>query len=286
MRVGRFAPSPTGPLHMGSLITALASFLDIKTHHGHWSIRIDDLDQSRNHPEATKKILESLKQHGLYSDTSIIYQSQNIANYKTAISQLGSSLFGCICSRKSLARSPRYPGTCRNKELSIIDAAIRIKTPDKKVAFIDKIKGQIETHLSEDIGDFILVRKDKIFSYNLATALDDGGDMITDVLRGEDLLPLTNQQIFLMNELNLDPPEYSHIPVLCYQDGTKLSKQSGAKPLNNETAIDNILFAMKSLGLKPPLYINTIFTLIEWAVDNWTTDNLPNKFEPYQPIND
>ena len=270
---------------MGSLITALASFLDIKHRQGNWSIRIDDLDHPRNHPEGTKTILESLKQHGLYSDTRIIYQSQNLANYEKAISQLDSSLFVCICTRKSLARSPRYPGTCRNKELSIVDAAIRIKTPDKKVAFIDKIKGRIETHLSQDIGDFILVRNDKIFSYNLATALDDGGDMITDVLRGEDLLPLTNQQIFLMNELNLDPPEYSHIPVLCHPDGTKLSKQSGAKPLNNKTAIENIHFAMKLLGLKPPTYISTIFSLIEWALANWTTDNLPNKFQPYQQAN-
>ena len=283
MRVGRFAPSPTGPLHMGSLITALASFLDIKQQQGNWSIRIDDLDHPRNDPEATDIILDSLQKHGLNSDTNIVYQSQNLQIYKKAISRLHSSLFRCICSRKSLAKSPIYPGTCRNKKLPNSNASIRIKMPNEKLAFIDKIRGRIEIHLAEEIGDLILVRRDKIFSYNLATSVDDGSDTITDVLRGQDLLPLTNQQIFLMNKLNLRPPEYAHIPVLCYPDGTKLSKQSGAKPLNNETPIDNITLAIKILGQKnPPTYINTVLQLIEWAIDNWDIENLPQKLQPYQ----
>ena len=283
MRVGRFAPSPTGPLHMGSLITALASFLDIKQQQGNWSIRIDDLDHPRNDPEATDIILDSLQKHGLNWDMNIVYQSQNLQIYKKAMSRLHSSLFRCICSRKSLANLPIYPGTCRNKKLSNSDASIRIKIPNEKLAFIDKIRGRIEIHLAEEIGDLILVRRDKIFSYNLATSVDDGSDTITDVLRGQDLLPLTNQQIFLMNELNLQPPEYAHIPVLCYPDGTKLSKRSGAKPLNNETPIDNITLAIKILGQKkPPTYINTVSQLIKWAIDNWDIENLPQKLQPYQ----
>ena len=283
MRVGRFAPSPSGPLHMGSLITALASFVDIKQRQGLWSIRIDDLDQPRNDPDATKIILDSLTKHGLNSDTNIVYQSQNLQSYKKAIDQLSSSLFRCVCSRKSLAISPIYPGTCRDKNLSNSNVSIRIKTPDEKLAFIDKIRGRIEVNLAKEIGDFILVRRDRIFSYNLATSLDDGDDTITDVLRGQDLLPLTNQQIFLMNELNLQPPEYAHIPVLCYPDGTKLSKQSGAKPLNSETPIENITLAIEILGQKkPPTYINTVFQLIEWAIDNWDIENLPQKLQPYQ----
>jgi glutamyl-Q tRNA(Asp) synthetase len=150
------------------------------------------------------------------------------------------------------------------------------------MTFKDKIQGLIVTHLSTEVGDLILRRRDKIFSYNLATACDDGADSITDVLRGADLLPLTNQQIFLMKLLKLEPPEYSHIPVVCYPDGTKLSKQSGATKLDNKFAVDNLLIAMKFLGLEPPKYLASVPNLLEWAIDHWSIENLPKNFQPYQ----
>ena len=282
MRVGRFAPTPTGPLHMGSLVAALASFLDIKKNKGIWSIRIDDLDHPRNDPEAATNILECLKQHGLVSEVKTSLQSENLDNYESAMEALNPLLFRCNCSRKSVAKYEVYPGTCREKDLSAEDAAVRLKMPNKKMTFKDKIQGLIVTHLSTEVGDLILRRRDKIFSYNLATACDDGADRITDVLRGADLLSLTNQQIFLMNQLKLEPPEYSHIPVVCYPDGTKLSKQSGASQLNNKYAVDNLLTAMKFLGLEPPKYLAHIPNLLEWAIDHWSIENLPKNFQPYQ----
>ena len=281
MKIGRFAPSPTGPLHMGSLITALASYLDIKSKKGLWLIRIDDLDPPRTAPGATQAILESLFAHGLVSDRAVIYQSENLRNYESQLAKLLPHIYSCECSRKILARHKIYPGTCRDKVLSTDDFALRIKVPNTLISFNDKIRGETKTNLQQEVGDFIVVRRDKLFSYNLATACDDGGQGITDVLRGEDLLLLTNPQIFLMNMLKLKTPEYSHIPVLCNTHGHKLSKQAGAPPVKNFEAVENLTRAMRFLGLTIPEHIKTVNSVIEWGIRNWSANQIPKQFDFY-----
>ena len=279
MKIGRFAPSPTGPLHMGSLTTALASYLDIKSKMGLWLIRIDDLDPPRTVPGSIQAILESLFAHGLVSDRAVIYQSKNLVKYESQLAKLLPHLYSCRCSRKILKRHKIYPGTCRNKAFLTENVALRIKVPDIQISFNDNIKGETITNLQQEVGDFIVVRRDKLFSYNLATACDDGDQGITDVLRGEDLLSLTNPQIFLMNMLRLTTPEYSHIPVLCNTNGHKLSKQTGAPPIKNFEAVKNLTNAMRLLGFKIPGHIKTIASIIEWGIKNWSTNQIPKKFE-------
>ena len=281
MKIGRFAPSPTGPLHMGSLITALASYLDIKSKKGLWLIRIDDLDPPRTAPGATQAILESLFAHGLVSDRSVIYQSENLRNYESQLAKLLPHIYSCECNRKILARHKIYPGTCRDKVLSTDDFALRIRVPNTLLSFNDKIRGETKTNLQQEVGDFIVVRRDKLFSYNLATACDDGDQGITDVLRGEDLLSLTNPQIFLMNMLKLKTPEYSHIPVLCNINGHKLSKQAGAPPVKNFEAVKNLTRAMRFLGFTIPEHIKTVNSVIEWGIRNWSANQIPKQFDFY-----
>ena len=281
MKIGRFAPSPSGPLHMGSLITALASYLDIKSKRGVWLIRIDDLDKPRVVPGSTQAILESLNAHGLTADRRILYQSKNLKKYENHLAKLLPYLYACECSRKILARHKIYPGTCRNKVLSSADVALRITVPNTLISFNDKIRGETTANLQREVGDFIVVRRDKLFSYNLATACDDGDQGITDVLRGEDLLSATNLQIFLMNMLKLKTPEYSHIPVLCNINGHKLSKQTGAPPVKDFEAVKNLTKAMRFLGFTIPEHIKTVNTLIEWGIKNWSASQIPKRFDFY-----
>tara|TARA_A100001037_G_scaffold50038_1_gene42111 strand:- start:1235 stop:2038 length:804 start_codon:yes stop_codon:yes gene_type:complete len=266
---------------MGSLITALASYLDIKSKKGLWLIRIDDLDPPRTAPGATQAILESLFAHGLVSDRAVIYQSENLRNYESQLAKLLPHIYSCECSRKILARHKIYPGTCRDKVLSTDDFALRIRVPNTLISFNDKIRGETKTNLQQEVGDFIVVRRDKLFSYNLATACDDGDQGITDVLRGEDLLLLTNPQIFLMNMLKLKTPEYSHIPVLCNINGQKLSKQAGAPPVKNFEAVKNLTRAMRFLGFTIPEHIKTVNSVIEWGIRNWSANQIPKQFDFY-----
>ena len=281
MKIGRFAPSPTGPLHMGSLTTALASYLDIKSKEGLWLIRIDDLDPPRTVPGSIQAILESLFAHGLVSDRAVIYQSENLAKYESQLNKLLPYIYSCECSRKILARHKIYPGTCRDKALSKEDVAQRIKVPNAQISFIDNIKGETIINLQREVGDFIVVRRDKLFSYNLATACDDGDQGITDVLRGEDLHSATNLQIFLMNMLKLKTPEYSHIPVLCNINGHKLSKQTGAPPIKDFEAVKNLTRAMQFLGFTIPEHVKTVTSVIEWGIRNWSANQIPKQFDFY-----
>lgn len=281
MKRGRFAPSATGALHMGSLTTALASFFSIKKQKGYWSVRIDDLDNSRNQPEAVSMILEALKAHGLNADGKIDYQSDHLSIYDKAVKGLEQNCFACTCTRKSLRNFPIYPGTCRLNKKMIKDSAMRIQVPDIELYFKDQIHGLQQTELAKEIGDFILVRRDKVFSYNLTSACDDGADCITDVVRGADLLKSTANQVFLMHKLNLEVPTYTHVPLVCHPDGTKLSKQTGAKPLDNKNAKQNILTAFAFLGLYRPVETQSISSLIQWGINNWSLKNLPGMFSSY-----
>ena len=280
---GRFAPSPTGPLHMGSLITALASYLDAKVKCGQWYVRIDNLDPPREDPAATSEILASLQAHELQGERAIDYQSDHIPRYQQALNQLTDHLFYCTCSRKSLANQATYPGTCRGNTTPIADAAIRLRVSSAPITFIDAVVGRQTVDLTQEYGDFIVRRRDGLWAYNFATAVDDGSDA-THVLRGQDLLDVTPPQIHLMNLLGLSVPAYSHIPLLCFADGTKLSKQTHAPPLDDSRAALNLRAALYYLGMNPPAQPSWLAEQwLEWALAHWEKHDLPRQLPAYMP---
>lgn len=252
--VGRFAPSPTGDLHFGSLYVALASYLSVKSRNGRWLIRMDDLDTQRCVPGADQRIIDSLALHGLQPDAPVIYQSKHTAQYSAALTRLfaGGRLFGCYCSRKDLDGSPIYPGTCRFKPLETTASTLRFRVEKESVSFSDRIMGVQQFRLDLEIGDFIVRRRDASIAYPLACAVDDADGVITEVLRGADLLSTTAAQIRLMEALNLKPPAYGHLPVLRNNLGQKLSKQTFARPLDVNQSARNIHLCLTWLGISLP----------------------------------
>lgn len=279
--IGRFAPSPTGPLHLGSLVAAAGSYLPAKSKNGKWLVRMEDLDPPREEPGAADKILRSLEAHGLHWDGEIIYQSQRHEAYETAIEQLtGSNLaYRCYCSRKILQVTAQqgkygliYPGICRNgatrKELQY---AIRVHTHDSRIGFIDQRIGEYGQRLESEIGDFIIKRADGFFAYQIAVVVDDAWQNITEVVRGEDLLDNTPRQIHLQKLLSLPTPDYYHLPVVKNELGQKLSKQTNAPALDDRRATKNLGRALKYLGLRMPnelQYASPEEILIQ-AVKDW-----------------
>lgn len=279
--LGRFAPSPTGPLHMGSLIAAVASYCDIKQKGGRWHVRIDDLDPPRTAVNACTFILQTLEAHGLISDLPIIYQSQRITAYRDALNQLMSYAFFCTCSRKQLENFPVYPGTCRNNKERLENTSIRLSVGEQKLACHDLVLGTQEHELGKVFGDFVIQRKDGLTSYNLATAVDDAQE-ITHVIRGQDLYPTTPIQLLIMQRLKLSPPTYGHIPVLTYEDGRKLSKQTLAPAIDNELATSNLIKVFTYLGMPVPNTDEwTVEQLLQWGIGNWDLSKVPSKLRPY-----
>jgi glutamyl-Q tRNA(Asp) synthetase len=234
---GRFAPSPTGPLHFGSLVTALGSYLDAKAHGGEWLVRIEDLDTPRVVPGAADDILRTLERFGLEWDGPVLYQSSRIEAYEAALEDLRQKglVFPCGCSRKDVG--DRYPGTCRKALHGRRDmVSWRYRVPDETVEFLDRRLGQQRQNVAEYVGDFVLKRADGLFAYQLAVVVDDGYNGITDVVRGEDLLDSTPRQILLQRALGLPQPRYLHLPVVVNSTGQKLSKQTGATALDPDCA--------------------------------------------------
>jgi|TARA_B110000305_G_scaffold57744_1_gene63917 glutamyl-Q tRNA(Asp) synthetase len=226
---GRFAPSATGPLHLGSVFAALISFLDARYHNGVWLVRIDDLDRFRCSSEHAESILQCLLSFGMEPDEPVIYQSERLNQYAKKFIKLKESgqLYSCLCSRKSLPKSA-YPGSCRSRKGQplISDASVRIDSQALNLCFEDIYQGRIQL---EHPGDFIIKRRDGLFSYQLACAIDEHIDGITQVIRGSDLLPSTVMQKFIAAELNQIAPSYGHFPVLTDRSGEKFSKQSFAR---------------------------------------------------------
>lgn len=290
---GRFAPSPTGPLHMGSLITALASYCDIKQRGGSWHIRIDDIDPQRAAVGALQHIRQALAAHGLLGDAPIRYQSQRLAVYQAARQQLADLCYYCNCSRKSLQGLRLYPGNCRHKSAQApdqatdqapdqaTDHALRILADRQVRSFEDGCKGSHDFVASTDFGDIVIWRRDGLVTYHLATAHDDALDY-SHVVRGDDLFTMTAPQIFLMDKLNLKPPLYAHIPVLTYADGTKLSKQTHAPALNNAAPVANLGRALWHLGQLAPPQDASVVQCLEWAVAHWQLDAVPAQLAPFQ----
>ncbi len=278
---GRFAPSPTGPLHFGSLVSALASYLDAKASQGEWLVRIEDIDPPREQAGAAKLILKALEYYGLHWDQPIIYQSSRHTIYQDYIEYLRKQqqAYPCTCSRKELSIfHGQYPGTCRNQRtLPASPFAIRLKTESTPVNFIDKIQGAQSFNLEEEGGDFIIKRKDGLFAYQLAVVIDDTLQGITHILRGSDLLDSTPRQYYLQSVLGFSHPSYAHIPVIVASDGKKLSKQNLATPLPLEHPQPVLIRALHALNQSPPpeLIGAKVSEIIAWATRHWDSRIIP-----------
>ena len=274
---GRFAPSPTGPLHMGSLMAAAASYLDARSAGVGWQVRIDDLDAPRNQPGAESAILTALERHGLLWDGPVVRQSDRLAHYEAALDALAKQglLFYCHCSRRELADTEVYPGTCRGRARYRRHCAIRVRVDSEVVEYQDLLQGAQREALAQVSGDFVVKRKDGIVAYQLATAVDDGSDAITRVIRGRDLLETTPRQLFLMQRLGLKKPLYGHIPLLRNRAGQKLSKQAHATPLDHGRAAENLTFVLTALGAQPQATGSSCGELLAQACVDFSLRQVP-----------
>ena len=285
---GRFAPTPSGPLHFGSLVAALGSCLDARAHAGEWLLRIEDVDPPRVAHGATQAILRSLDAFGFAWDGPVAYQSGRRDAYQTALERLDAQgiLYGCACSRKAIAATARrgvdgpvYPGTCRERHWRGEPGrapAWRLRVPPVRLGFSDRLLGRIACDLARECGDFVLKRGDGVFAYQLAVVVDDADQGINHVVRGADLLVSTPRQILLQRLLGLTTPDYLHLPVVLDAAGLKLSKQTLAAPLDDARPLPALLQAARFLAMEPPA--NGIASLAEfwdWATANWRWRKLP-----------
>jgi len=277
---GRFAPSPTGPLHVGSVYTALASFLEARAARGLWFLRLDDLDPLRSRVPARDSILFLLDALGLHWDGAVLLQSQRLDAYQAALTHLSDSglLYPCTCSRKHLEMSAVYPGTCRGNRPGAVSEphALRIRVGEQGVILEDRLQGRVETCLQQTCGDFVVYRRDGVFGYHLATVVDDAYLGITDVLRGVDLLAVTPQQIYLRQMLRVPQPSHLHIPVLVDGEGFKLSKQTHAPAVSAASPSALLLSLLALLQQHPPpdLIRATPREILDWAIAHWNPERL------------
>lgn len=286
--IGRFAPSPTGPLHFGSLVAALASYLSAKSQNGLWLVRMEDLDPPREEPGAADNILRTLEAYGLKWDGPVMYQSTRAGAYEDALARLNENglTYYCTCSRRDIeeinqeqAHPRRYPGTCRSQTHSVADSAIRVLTDDSTISFTDLLQGNIKQNVNAETGDFILKRRDGLYAYHLAVVVDDIDQRVTEIVRGCDLLDSTPPQMYLYGLLNHAVPKYFHIPTVVNKNGQKLSKQNLAKALDINNAKATLFRGLAYLGVPPPETIGdmTIEELIHWGVNAWQPEKLPKK---------
>jgi len=283
---GRFAPSPTGPLHFGSLVAAVASFADARHNRGHWLVRIEDVDQTRRRPDAERQILHGLLAFGMQWDEAPVRQSTRSHLYEGAIAQLRDSglIYRCTCSRRLIAtmaragsEGPIYPGTCRlNPPRHDAPAAWRLAVVQGDIAFTDRIVGEIRQDLAADIGDFVIQRIDGFTAYQLAVVVDDQAQGITDVVRGADLLWSTPRQIWLQRQLGYPTPRHAHIPLAYGEDGHKLSKSDNAHPVDEVDPMPALREAWRHLGqAEPPAGLRNPADFWQWAVPHWRIAQVP-----------
>lgn len=282
---GRFAPSPSGPLHFGSLVAALGSYLDARAHEGKWLVRIEDIDPPREQPGAADNVLRTLDAFGLHWDEPVLYQHTRLDAYQAAIAQLLKSggAFPCACTRSEIADSGLigaeglvYSGTCRNGLGGRPARAVRARVTSEPAGFVDRLQGTFSQNLEQEIGDFVIRRADGYTAYQLAVVIDDAFQGITHVVRGADLLISTPRQIHLQHLLDLPTPIYMHLPVALNAAGEKLSKQTGAESLSHVSAATALQRALVFLGQSPPTALRTASpaTVLEWAVAHWQPDVL------------
>lgn len=288
-RRGRFAPSPTGPLHFGSLVAGLGSCLDARAAGGQWHLRIEDVDAPRCSAAAADGILRTLEAFGFEWDGPVVWQSRRDSAYAAALERLraAGAVFPCACSRRELADAAAgtgadgaaiYPGTCRDGlPPGGVPRAWRLRTGTARAGFDDGVQGRIDSDLARDVGDFVLRRADGLFAYQLAVVVDDADAGITHVVRGADLLESTPRQILLQSLLGLPTPAYAHLPVVLNAAGEKLSKQTRATPVDAAEPLAALLAAMRFLGqvesgLALPASIAEFWP---WAIARWSLPRVP-----------
>ena len=293
---GRFAPSPTGPLHFGSLIAATGSYLQAKSQQGEWLIRIDDIDPPRIQKGASSLILQTLEDFGFEWDSDVLYQSTRQKRYQDAVDDLieRKTAYFCSCSRQSILDKTGqikgqgeiiYPGFCRDKPLVHSENSpaysVRLRCDEKSSSFIDKLQGKQSFNLKEQRGDFIIQRRDRYFAYHLASGIDDVEQKITEVVRGADLLSSTPCQIYVQQVLNLESPQYCHLPVIIDETGQKLSKQTHAAPINPKDSVSLLYKTLKFLGQMPPIELieSNQKNIWNWAKTHWQIDLVPPKLQ-------
>lgn len=284
---GRFAPSPTGPLHFGSLIAALGSFLEARQHGGEWLVRIEDVDVQRARPGAADVILRALERHQLPWDGPVLRQSQRTEAYQAALRQLidAGLVYPCVCTRRELADcprnddgSPRYPGYCRDHPPHTNRAtAIRLYVGDASLTFQDAIQGAHRQQLAREVGDFVIRRADGLFAYQLAVVVDDAAQGITHIVRGGDLLNSTARQIYLQQLLGFSTPQYAHLPIAVDDQGHKLSKHTGAPALDLVRPGPALWEALHFLGQSPPSDLRRAPPpmIMAWALTHWRFASVP-----------
>jgi glutamyl-Q tRNA(Asp) synthetase len=290
MYVGRFAPSPTGPLHFGSLVAAVASYCEAKANQGLWLVRMEDLDRPREMKGAADAILHQLEAFGFEWDSEVIYQSKRNEFYSEILQQLKQQqlIYPCTCTRKEIADSSNqigidsiiYPKTCHtHPPKTNAPIAWRIKTSPTLIKFNDAIQGSLEQNIADQVGDFVLKRADGLYAYQLAVVADDAEQKITHVVRGADLLDSTSRQIYLQQLLGFKQPFYAHIPIAVNSQGEKLSKQTLAQPINKEHAPQLVFDALVFLGQHPPSTLKQISLteIWEWAIQNWQLSKISHK---------
>lgn len=288
---GRFGPSPTGPLHFGSLVAAVGSHADARASDGAWRVRMEDLDPPREVAGAADAILRALEAFGMEWDGPVLYQSTRREAYRQALDRLARAelTYPCGCTRKEIADSALrfgsasahevvYPGTCRNglppgRE----PRSVRLRVDEAVIEFDDAVQGRMRQHLGREVGDFVLRRADGYFAYQLAVVVDDSDQGVTDVVRGADLLESTARQIFLQRCLGAPTPRYCHLPVATDASGDKLSKQTRAAPVDPAHPTAALAQALAFLGHAPPAELTRTGTseLWEWAIANWDRARIP-----------
>jgi glutamyl-Q tRNA(Asp) synthetase len=278
--VGRFAPTPSGFLHFGSLIAALASYLDARSVGGRWLLRMEDLDPPREMPGAQDAILQTLEAYGFEWDGQMVRQSERLDLYNAIIERLwqAGDAYACDCSRKQLQPfAGLYPGFCRDAGRDVEDAAIRLRVPSREYAFTDRVQGEFRQHLDQDVGDFVIRRRDGFIAYQLAVVLDDAWQGVTDIVRGADLLDSTPRQLYVQQSLGLPKPRYLHVPLIIQPDGHKLGKRYRSPPLQPDEATPLLLRALRALGQPVASELNDALPaeVLAWAIPKWNAERIP-----------
>jgi len=286
---GRFAPTPSGPAHLGSLLAAVASYLQARAMQGEWHVRIDDIDPPREVAGAADSILNTLEGYGLHWDGPVVYQSRRQEAYRDALQQLShqGDTYECSCSRKDIRDTARrgpngmiYPGTCRqgyreqNKP-----RATRLATQDNNITLDDRIQGKYQLNMQQDVGDFVIHRADGLIAYHLATVVDDALDSFTEIVRGKDQLSLTPLHIDLQLRLGIPTPAYAHLPLLTNAQGEKLAKSSHATPVDNLPSTGVWQLLLNTLGLDPQIDLLTEppEAILQWATGQWDLERIPQR---------
>jgi len=275
---GRFAPSPTGPLHFGSLLAATGSFLQARSNGGAWLVRIEDIDPPREVQGAAKNQLETLARFGMVPDEPVVYQSRSSALHNAALGHLRARAlaFDCACSRRDLPSSGIYPGTCRSGIPPDKTArSVRFRVPGPPVELIDRVFGQLSYPLREICGDFVIRRADGLFAYQLAVAVDDIAAGATEIVRGSDLLESSPRQQVLFEALDAPVPRWMHLPLVVDKSGRKISKSTGADPVQQARPARTLAVALEALGHRPPPGLRSLESLWTWAITQWSPERIP-----------